>query len=126
MSLVNGCASTGIVHYRDPGAIGPYSGAVAANGFVFLSGKIGDPKTNFTDQVHAVLATIDKQLAEVKSDWAHVVQVTVYLTDMNRYADFNAIYSNHVGLPDPARVVVEVSALPAGALVEIQVTALPN
>lgn len=121
--MLSGCATTDIVHYRDAGAIGPYSGAVAANGFIFVSGKIGDPQTDFEQQVRDVLATIDRQLDEVGSDWSRVVQVTVYLTDMSRYSAFNALYLDHVGEPFPARVVVEVSALPAGALLEVQVTA---
>jgi len=120
--LLGGCRS-GTAHYPAENPLGPYSGAVASGGLLFVSGKIGDPGADFGAQADAALAAVDDQLRRAGAGWGDVLSVTVYLADMERYREFNEIYQRRVPAPRPARAVVAVSALPAGAAVEIQVVA---
>ncbi len=103
--------------------LGPYSGAVVAGNFCFVSGKIGNPQTSFEQQVRDALAAVEADLAAAELTLADVVSVTVYLTDLDNYAAFNGIYAEILHEPYPARACVEVSALPASAQVEISVIA---
>ena len=73
--------------------------------------------------MNTALDAVESELARAGATLADLVSVTVYLTDMQNYARFNEIYASRIPPPYPARTVVAVSALPAGALVEIQVVA---
>lgn len=113
-----------------PKAIGPYSQAIVANGFVFAAGQIGtDPKTGvLADGVEAQAEQVLKNLAAVLkasgSSMENVVKATVFLADMNDFAKMNEIYGKHFKAPFPARSTVQVARLPRDAKVEIEVIAL--
>ncbi len=114
-----------------PKAIGPYSQAVKANGFVFTSGQIAlDPATgnlvdiSFDEQVHRVFRNLGAVLKEAGTDFSSVVKATVYLTDMANFPALNTIYAQYFGDHKPARTTVAVSALPKGGAVEIDFVAL--
>ena len=109
----------------------PYSQAIKANGFVFVSGQLalrpgekdllgGDIKTQ-TQQVFANLGAI---LEEAGSRLDRLVKTTVFLQNLDDFAGMNEIYASHVGSTPPARSTVEVAKLPSGALVEIEAIAL--
>jgi 2-iminobutanoate/2-iminopropanoate deaminase len=116
-----------------PAAIGPYSQAVKAGNFVFLSGQIPlDPQTGQMiggDDVEAQTVQVMKNLAAVlqaaNSSFAQVVKATIFLTDLGDFALVNKVYGSHFeGVLPPARATVQVAALPRGAKVEIELTAL--
>ncbi len=113
----------GPVYQKAEGAIGPYSGAVLAGDFCFVAGKIGDRSGSFEQEVVSVLDAVEEELGRAGLQLSDVVAATVYLTDMERYGDFNKLYGARFQDPYPARVCVAVAALPAGARVEVQVTA---
>ena len=114
-----------------PRALGPYSPAVEAGGFVFCAGQVGlDPATGklvpggiaaeaarVLDNLTAVLAAADLGLADV-------VKTTVYLVDLGEFGIMNETYGRYFAAPYPARATVQVAALPAGARVEIEAIAL--
>ena len=113
-----------------PKAIGPYSQGIVLADWVFVSGQIPlDPATgelvrgSFTDHATQVLANLDAILRAAGSDRRMVVKVTVYLTDVGRFAEFNEAYASFFGDHRPARAVVGVKALPRGAQVEIEALA---
>lgn len=113
-----------------PGAIGPYSQGIKANGFVFASGQIGlDPamgefvKGGITEQSRQVLLNVKNVLEAAGSGLDKVVKTTVFLKDINDFAAMNAVYSEFFKTDCPARSAVQVAALPKGALVEIEVIA---
>ena len=113
-----------------PSAIGPYSQAISANGFVFLSGQIPiNPETNefvgggIDSQTERVIANIKAVLSAAGLDLSSVVKTTCFLTDIADFAEFNSVYSKHF-ISKPARSTVAVKALPRGANVEIEVIAL--
>ena len=109
----------------------PYSQAIRANGFVFVSGQlalrpdhaeiVGEGITEQTEQVFANLAAI---LEEAGSGLDRLVKTTVFLQDLGDFAAMNEVYAAHVGEAPPARSTVEVAKLPTGALVEIEAVAL--
>jgi 2-iminobutanoate/2-iminopropanoate deaminase len=114
-----------------PAAIGPYSQAIVAGNLLFVSGQIGlDPLTgelrgpDLTAQARQALSNIGAILkaADVAPD--RVAAVDVYLTDMNDFAAFNAIYEEFFGSHRPARAVVAVKELPKHAIVEIKCIAM--
>ncbi len=114
-----------------PAAIGPYSQAVAAGDFVFISGQIPlDPATGgmtggeFAAQAERVLANLDAILVAAGCTRDRVVKVTVYLSDLGNFAELNEVYSRFFGPHRPARAVVQVAALPRGASVEIEAIAV--
>ncbi|ASU36154.1 RidA family protein [Mucilaginibacter xinganensis] len=114
-----------------PAPIGPYSQAVAAGGFVFLSGQIPlDPATGqlITGDIKAetkqVMENIKTILAEAGIDFGHVVKTSIFLTDMQNFAQVNEVYGTYFKEAFPARETVQVSGLPKGVNVEITVTAL--
>jgi 2-iminobutanoate/2-iminopropanoate deaminase len=113
-----------------PAAIGPYSHAVAGGGLVFLSGQVGaDPVTGdladgVAAQAEQALRNIAVVLGAARTDLSRVVKATIFLTDMGDFATVNEVYARHVGEAKPARSTVTVAALPKGALVEIEMTAL--
>jgi len=109
----------------------PYSQAIKANGFVFVSGQVslrpgekdlllGDIKAQ-TEQVFANLRAI---LEEAGSSLDGLVKTTVFLQNLDDFVGMNEVYATHVGSTPPARSTVEVAKLPAGALVEIEAIAL--
>lgn len=113
-----------------PSAIGPYSQAIVANGFVFTAGQIAlDPKTGqvITGDVRAqterVVANLTAVLAAAGASWRHVVKTTVFLHDMNDFPVVNEVYGKLLGEARPARSTVQVSGLPRGVLVEIDAIA---
>ena len=114
-----------------PRAIGPYSQALAVGGWVFLSGQIPlDPATGelvseeFPRQAEQALANLGAVLEAAGCDRSRVAKVTVYLTEIRRFAEFNQIYADFFGPHRPARAVVEVAALPRGAQVEVEAMAV--
>ena len=116
---------------KGPKAVGPYSTAVVAGETVFLSGMIPlDPETNkiveggVEAQAVRVLENIKIVLEEMGLGMENAVKTTVYMTDLKQFAAVNAIYKDWFGPDYPARSCVEVSALPLGAQIEIEVTAV--
>jgi 2-iminobutanoate/2-iminopropanoate deaminase len=109
----------------------PYSQAIKANGFVFVSGQLalrpgekelmGGDITTQTEQVFANLRAI---LDEAGSSFDRLVKTTVFLQNLDDFAGMNEVYAKHIGDPPPARSTVEVAKLPSGALVEIEAIAL--
>ena len=113
-----------------PEAIGPYSQAISAAGWMFTSGQIGiDPSTGeiveggFEAQAGQVLANLSKVLANAGCTFSDVVKATVYVTDMADFPVLNAMYGEAMGTHRPARSTVQAAALPKGALVEIDLVA---
>ena len=120
-----------ILTTKAPAPIGPYSQGIEANGFIFFSGQIAiDPAvgkivaTDVEGQTRQVLANISALLSSVSLTPAAVVKTTVFVKDIGDFAKVNAIYAEMFGIEPPARSCVEVSALPSGALVEIEVIAV--
>jgi 2-iminobutanoate/2-iminopropanoate deaminase len=114
-----------------PKAIGPYSQAIEVNGFLFCSGQIPlDPATgnlvegDIQAQTVRVLQNIEGLLKARNLDFSHVIKSTVFLKKMSDFAVFNEVYAKYFKEPYPARSTVEVSALPKGAQIEIEVIAL--
>lgn len=114
-----------------PGAIGPYSQAIVAGGFVFVSGQIPlDPATgtlvdgDITAQTHRVLKNLDAILRAAGVSFNTVVKTTVYLADMSEFAAMNAVYGEYFPAPAPARATVQVARLPRDVRVEIDVIAI--
>lgn len=114
-----------------PAAIGPYSQAIKAGGFVFVSGQIPiDPKTGqfvaggIAEQTERVLKNLAAVLEAAGSGLDKVVKTTVFLADMKEFAGMNEVYAKFFSEPPPARATVEAAGLPRDALVEIEVVAL--
>jgi 2-iminobutanoate/2-iminopropanoate deaminase len=114
-----------------PQAIGPYSQAVVAGGFVYVSGQIPlDPATGqfveggVRDQTAQVLRNLSKVLEAAGSDLSRVVKTTVFLADMNDFAAMNDVYATFFNDEPPARSTVQAARLPRDARVEIDVVAL--
>jgi len=115
---------------KAPAAIGPYSQAIKVGNLVFTSGQIPiDPATGvfaeggIKEQTRQSLTNVKAILEEVGLSLANVVKTTVFLADMNDFADMNAVYAEFFAEPYPARSAVAVKTLPKGALVEIEVIA---
>ncbi len=113
-----------------PAAIGPYSQATIGGGLLYTAGQIAlDPATgqivegDVVAQTRRVFANLDAVLREAGSDWSRVLKVTVFLQDMADFPRVNEVYAEAVGAARPARSTVQVSALPRGALVEIDLIA---
>ena len=117
---------------KAPQAIGPYSQAIMANGFVFCSGQIGlTPEGAFagddvTAQTHQVIQNLKAVLEASGSSLEKIVKTTCYLTDMAEFQTFNAVYETYFGETKPARGTVGVNNLPKNAKVEIEVIALAS
>ena len=123
-------AKTIIATNKAPGAIGPYSQGIKANGFVFVSGQLGlIPETGVfaeggvTGQTRQSLKNVRHVLEAAGSGLGKVVKVTVFLKDMKDFAAMNAVYSEFFTEDFPARSAVQVAALPKDGLVEIEVIA---
>lgn len=113
-----------------PAAIGPYSQAIRVGNLVYTSGQIPiDPATGalveggITEQTRQSLANVKAILAEAGLTMDNVLKTTVFMADMNDFADMNAVYAEFFSEPYPARSAVAVKTLPKGALVEIEVVA---
>ena len=109
----------------------PYSQAVKANGFVFVSGQLslrpGDKELMPGDigaQTEQVFANLRAILEEAGTSLDKVVKTTVFLQHLDDFAGMNEVYARHIGEQPPARSTVEVAKLPSGALVEIEAIAL--
>ncbi len=114
-----------------PKAIGPYSQAVRANGFVFVSGQIAlDPRSqelvpgDITVQTQRVLENVRGILQAAGSSLEKVVRTTVFLSDMNEFASMNQVYAQYFRQDFPARSTVQAARLPRDVRVEIDVIAL--
>ena len=109
----------------------PYSQAIRANGFVFVSGQlslepdhaeiVGD---SIQEQTEKVFDNLQAILEEAGSGLDRIVKTTVFLTDLGEFAGMNEVYARRVGEPFPARATIEISKLPSGAKVEIEAIAL--
>jgi 2-iminobutanoate/2-iminopropanoate deaminase len=109
----------------------PYSQAIRAGGFVFVSGQLalrpGETELSggaIGEQTEQVLANLKAILEEAGSGLDRLVKTTVFLADLGDFAGMNEVYARHVGDRPPARSTVEVAALPSGALVEIEAVAI--
>ncbi|GAB5494174.1 MAG: RidA family protein [Phototrophicaceae bacterium] len=116
-----------------PAAVGPYSQAIVANGFVFTAGQIplipsegkmldGDIKA----QTRQVMENLSAVLGEANSNFDNVIKTTIFLASMDDFAQVNEVYGEFFSSNPPARSTVEVAGLPLGALVEIEMVALLN
>jgi 2-iminobutanoate/2-iminopropanoate deaminase len=109
---------------------GHYSHAVAAGGFVFVSGQLPiaagsppDPRLPFAQQVRLTLHNVESALMAARASLRDLAKVTVYLTSEEHWAEFNAIYAEVMGDHRPARAVVPVGPLHYGLLIEIEAVA---
>jgi 2-iminobutanoate/2-iminopropanoate deaminase len=116
-----------------PAPIGPYSQAIAAGGFLYVSGQIPlDPKTGEIEssdikaETKLVMENIKAILTEAGLDFGSIVKTTIFLTDMQSFAQVNEVYGTYFTAQFPARETVQVSALPKGVNVEISVIALKS
>ncbi len=114
-----------------PQAIGPYSQAIKANGFLFSSGQVAlDPATNnlitggIVEQTDQVLKNLTAILQAAGSSWEKVVKTTVFLKDMGQFGQMNEVYGKVCKGAPPARSTVEVARLPKDVAVEIDLIAL--
>jgi 2-iminobutanoate/2-iminopropanoate deaminase len=114
-----------------PKALGPYSQAIIANGFVFCAGQTPvDPATgklvegDVSVQTRRCLDNLAAVLASAGSGWENAVKVSVFLKDLGDFAAMNAVYGEYMPTPAPVRSTVEVAGLPLGARVEIDVVAV--
>jgi 2-iminobutanoate/2-iminopropanoate deaminase len=115
---------------KAPAPIGPYSQAIRANGFVYVSGMIAlDPKTgelagsDAAAQAKGALKNLGAVLEAAGLTFSDVVKTTVFLIDMNDFTAVNAVYAEHFGESKPARSTIAVAGLPKGARVEIDAIA---
>ncbi len=116
---------------RAPTAIGPYSQAIVAGGFVFVSGQLPiDPASgqfvagDVADLTRQVLRNLEAVLTAAGSSLAHVVKTTVFLADLNDFQAMNGAYAEFFPDSPPARSTVQVARLPRDARIEIEVVAL--
>ena len=116
---------------RAPAAIGPYSQAVCAGGFVFSAGQIGlDPASGemvgggVVAEALQAITNLEAVLAAAGCSLGDVVKTTLFLADMRDFTAVNGVYDSRFSDPHPARSAVEASALPKGALFEIEAVAL--
>ena len=116
---------------KAPAAIGAYSQAVIASGFLYTAGQLAlDPATgemvkgDIVAQTERVMENLQNILASAGAAWGDVVKVTVYLQDLAHFPTVNEIYGRWIGDARPARSTVQVAALPRGALIEVDAIAL--
>lgn len=119
-----------IVCHNAPAAIGPYSQAIEINGMLFISGQIPvDPKTgeiakDITAQTRRSLENIKAIIGKAGGKLENIVKCTVFLKDMNEFADMNEVYGKFFVEPYPARLAVEVARLPKDVRIEIDAIAV--
>ena len=113
-----------------PAAIGPYSQAIEANGFIFISGQLPiDPATGQMApadtklQTEASIKNIEAILKSEGLTLENVLKTTVFMADLGQFAQMNEVYAKFFSANPPARAAVEVKALPKAALVEIEAVA---
>ena len=118
---------------KAPQPVGPYSQAIKAGGWLFCSGQISlDPQTSeivgqdIETQSRQVFENIKAVLKAQNLDFKNIVKTLVFLTDMKEFAPFNQVYESYFGEHKPARSCVEVSALPKGVKVEVEVIAFAS
>jgi len=123
-------ASKKITTEKAPSAIGPYSQGIIANGFLYTAGQIPlDPASGkmveggIVEQTNRVMQNIQEVLSAAGVSWNEVVKTTVYLNDLSNFPTVNDVYGKWLGDARPARSTVQVTALPRGALVEIDAIA---
>ncbi|WP_404456137.1 RidA family protein [Virgibacillus necropolis] len=116
------------VHTKNaPEAIGPYSQAIQAGDFLYVSGQIGiDPSSGevvegIEAQTKQVMDNLKSILAEADTNFSHVAKFTIFINDMNNFSTVNELYGSYLEKPYPARATVEVSRLPKDVLVEMDV-----
>ncbi len=114
-----------------PAVVGPYSQAIITDSFVFCSGQIGvNPKTGdfvgntVEEQTKQVMKNLQQVLKEAGVGIEDIIKTTVYLLNMSEFVKMNEVYAEFFQKPYPARATIEVSALPKGALVEIECIAV--
>lgn len=112
-----------------PSAVGTYSQGIIHNGVYYFSGQIGlDPKTmelkkSFSEQLEQILKNVDALCESCKLTRENIIKTTIFMTDLSQFAEVNQSYEKYFKAPFPARSTVQVSALPKGALIEIEVIA---
>jgi 2-iminobutanoate/2-iminopropanoate deaminase len=116
---------------KAPSAIGPYSQAVVTNGFIFTAGQIPLDAAagkivegGIVEQTDQVMRNLDEVLRAAGATWNDVVKTTVYLHDLSHFPTVNEVYGKWLGAARPARSTVQVTALPRGAMVEIDAIAV--
>lgn len=115
---------------KAPKAVGPYSQAVSSGPWLYTAGQVGfNPKTmklrkGFDAQARQVLRNLAAVLKSAGCTFQDVIKTTIYVTDLGNFSTLNTIYGKTMGDHRPARSTVEVKALPAGALVEIDMIAV--
>ena len=114
-----------------PDVIGPYSHAVQVGNFVFLSGQIAlDPESmelvddSFRNETKQVFSNVEAVLTAANCTLQDIARITVYLTDLKNFEQVNAVMSEHLSAPFPARTAIGVAALPRGANIELEVIAV--
>jgi 2-iminobutanoate/2-iminopropanoate deaminase len=114
-----------------PAPIGPYSQAIRAGGFIFVSGQIPlDPATgavvegDITSQTHQALKNLSAILEAAGSGLGKVVKTSIFLKNLDDFARFNQVYAEYLGGTKPARSTVQVARLPKEVLVEVEAVAL--
>ncbi len=125
LKALGGCAPLvpGATYIHAEQAHGPYSGSVLSSEFCFVSGKIGEVGGSFEHEVETAIQAVDHELVRAGLTLQQLVQVTVYLTDIEQYEAFNEVYAARIPQPYPARTLVAVAKLPTNARVEIQAVA---
>lgn len=120
-----------IITDKAPAPIGPYSQAVKANGFLFISGQVAFiPSTGELElsslqaEAHQVMKNLEAVLTEARLTFGHIVKTTIFLSDMNLFAQVNDVYGSYFTGDHPARETVAVKGLPRGVNVEISVIAV--
>lgn len=109
-----------------PAAVGPYSQAIVANGFIFLSGQLGlDPLTmqlvpGIQAQTDQIFINIQTVLAACEKTLSNIIKTTIFLQSMDDFAQVNDIYSRYFVTHQPARSCVAVARLPKNALIEVE------
>ena len=114
-----------------PAAIGPYSQAVLVGGVLYTAGQIAIvPETgdldlsNITAETHQVMKNLKSVLSAAEMDFSNVAKCTIFLKDMNQYAEINAVYEQYFSDNPPAREAVQVSRLPKDVNIEISLIAV--
>jgi 2-iminobutanoate/2-iminopropanoate deaminase len=116
---------------KAPKAVGPYSQAVSTGNLLFTAGQVAiDPATGklveggIREQSRQVLENLKAILTAARTDFSKVAKSTVFLQDIKNFAEFNSVYAEYFPSEPPARSTFEVSALPLGAMVEIELVAI--
>ena len=129
-ACVNNQSIRAVEHHGLPTPIGPYNHSVQYDQLIFVSGQLGiDPKTahlqdGVENQTRQIFKNLMAILKDNQSDLSHVTKTTIFLQNLKDYQQVNKIYGSYFKPPFPARSTIQVSALPADALIEIECTAV--